>query len=388
MDASRFIAGRLRFNGLIATVAIAVSFLVMILAVTISSGFRHSVRDGVASVAGDIRIAAIGTDPLSGDGSVPSRLSVGEKILSVPGVRSISPAVFRAGIVKNGEVIHGVLLKGVPGRDTSSALGVSIPARLGSIAGLAPGDGMTVYFIGEKVRARKFHVDGFSQVRFEVDKNLVVEAGIDDMRRLNGWDEGRASVLEVSVDDAFRTKAALEEIAGRIGTILMLEGTEEEQGLLASSAVNTYPQLFDWLDLLDFNVVFLLVLMTLVAGFNMISGLLILLFRNISTIGILKTMGMTDRSISKVFLRASSNLVLKGMAIGNAVGLLFCLVQGTTHLIRLNPENYFVPYVPVHVNIPGIIAADVAAYAVIMLLLLIPSLFISTVDPAKTVRVH
>ena len=121
MDASRFIAGRLRFNGLIATVAIAVSFLVMILAVTISSGFRHSVRDGVASVAGDIRIAAIGTDPLSGDGSVPSHLSVGEKILSVPGVRSISPAVFRAGIVKNGEVIHGVLLKGVPGRDTSSA---------------------------------------------------------------------------------------------------------------------------------------------------------------------------------------------------------------------------------------------------------------------------
>jgi lipoprotein-releasing system permease protein len=97
---------------------------------------------------------------------------------------------------------------------------------------------------------------------------------------------------------------------------------------------------------------------------------------------------MTDMSISKVFLSSSAVLVLKGMAVGNAAGMLFCLVQGTTHLLRLDPENYFVSYVPVHLDLSAILAADAAAFAVIMLLLMIPSLFISKVDPAKTVRVR
>ena len=126
--------------------------------------------------------------------------------------------------------------------------------------------------------------------------------------------------------------------------------------------------------------------MTVVAGFNMISGLLILLFENISTIGILKSLGMTDRAIVKVFLRSSSTLVLKGMLAGNLLALLFCAVQGATHAISLDPANYFISYVPVHLELGKIIAADAAAYLVIMLLLLLPSMFISRVDPARTVR--
>ena len=168
--------------------------------------------------------------------------------------------------------------------------------------------------------------------------------------------------------------------------MLLQSEAEEEQELLAASAQGRYPQLFDWLDLLDFNVLFILILMTAVAGFNMISGLLILLFRNIPTIGTLKTLGMTDRAIGKVFLRVASVLVLKGMLIGNGLALLFCLIQDQTHLIRLNPANYFVSSVPVAVNLPAILAADALAYGVILLLLLIPTLFIARVDPADTVR--
>ena len=116
------------------------------------------------------------------------------------------------------------------------------------------------------------------------------------------------------------------------------------------------------------------------------AGLLIMLFRNISTIGTLKALGMTDKGIAKVFLQVSSNLVLKGMLIGNALALLFCLIQGRTHFFKLNPENYFVSFVPVAVNVPMILLADLAAYIIIMLLLLLPSLFISKVDPAQTMR--
>ena len=128
--------------------------------------------------------------------------------------------------------------------------------------------------------------------------------------------------------------------------------------------------------------------MTVVAGFNMISGLLIMLLRNIPTIGTLKTLGMRDRSIGMVFLRTASTLVIKGMAVGNAIALLFCLIQGTTHLIPLNPANYFVSFVPVHVNLPLILAADLLSYLVIMGFLLIPTLYIARIDPAETVRME
>jgi lipoprotein-releasing system permease protein len=128
--------------------------------------------------------------------------------------------------------------------------------------------------------------------------------------------------------------------------------------------------------------------MTIVAGFNMISGLLIMLFENISTIGLLKSLGMTDRAIAKVFLTSSAALVFKGMLAGNLAAILFCVVQGTTHLLRLNPENYFVSFVPVNLDMGMILCADVISFVVIMLLLLIPCIFISKVDPAETVRVR
>lgn len=182
-------------------------------------------------------------------------------------------------------------------------------------------------------------------------------------------------------------RKTMDAVAEDAGARLLTSGDEAEQSLIATSARRLYAGLFDWLDLLDFNVLFIMILMTAVAGFNMISGLLILLFRNISVIGTLKTLGMTDRSISAVFVRMASVLALKGMAIGNGLALLFCLFQGLTHFIRLNPENYFVSFVPVHLDLPAVAAVNIAAYAVIMLSVLLPTLFISKVDPAETVRV-
>ena len=113
----------------------------------------------------------------------------------------------------------------------------------------------------------------------------------------------------------------------------------------------------------------------------------VMLFENISTIGLLKALGMTDKAISKVFLSSSAVLLLKGMAIGNVLAFLFCFIQEKTHFLKMNPENYFVSFVPVDVNVGAVIAADAISFAVILLLLLIPTIFISKVDPAQTVRV-
>ena len=332
-------------------------------------------------MTGDIRISANAV----GNAPVPVHLPSEEAVLSLPGVRSLTPVILRQGIVRSGDVIHGVIVKGLPDRP-DSALCVSIPSRLSAITGLGVGDEMTTYFIGEKVRVRRFHITEVHRDLLEMDDNLLVYAHIDDLRRLGGFGEDAASALEVSLRREMRTAGAMEELAHRIGNIFLGSDAPEEENLLVSSSVNSYPQLFDWLDLLDFNVMFILLLMVLVAGFNMISGLLIVLFRNISTIGTLKTLGMTDRSIGKVFLRVAAGVVFKGMLIGNAIALAFCLVQGTTHLIPLDPVNYFVSWVPVHVDPLWIVAADLVAFGGILLLLLLPTLFIARIDPAKTVR--
>ena len=384
MSPDRFIARKLKFQGKLAAVSIAVSFLVIIVAVAVSSGFRESVRDGVSTLTGDIRIAP--SSAVASEGNpVPVHLPSEEALLSLPGVRSIRPVAVRAGIVRSGDVIHGVLVKGLPDR-TDSSLCVSIPTRLAAITGLREGDDMTTYFVGEKVRVRKFHVTDVHRDVLEMDDNLVVYANLADIQRLNGWTAEQASALEVSVDPVHRTNLRINELTDEIGMRLVLSGEEAEDSLVATSSVRSYPQIFDWLDLLDFNVVVILVLMIVVAGFNMISGLLIVLLRNIATIGTLKTLGMGDRAIGKVFLRVASGVVLKGMAAGNLLALLFCVIQQTTHLLKLDPANYFVSFVPVHIDLPWILAADAVAFAAIMLLLLVPTLFIARVDPAVSVR--
>lgn len=381
-----FIASRLRYKRRIVTISIAISYIIMIVAVAVSSGFRSEVRDALSQMGGDIQLCPSNLNFLDEAQPINSNPSYLSQLRELKQVESVQPAVYRAGIMKVGENIHGVLIKGVQTDDTT-ALAVSIPRRLANVAELGEGDKVLTYFVGEKVRARNFKVTSIYDPVVETDDNLIVYANIADLRRLNGWGDGDASMLEINLKPQYRDKQQIEAATQEVGFIAYAGADEDDANVFASSVSSRYPQLFDWLDLLDFNVLFVLVLMMIVAGFNMISGLLITLFENISTIGVFKAMGMTDKSISKIFLSSSAALVLKGMAIGNAVALLFCFIQGTFHLLKLDPANYFVSFVPVNLNFATVLAVDFISFVVIMLLLLIPCAFISKVDPADTVRV-
>ncbi|MGM9736481.1 MAG: ABC transporter permease [Candidatus Cryptobacteroides sp.] len=387
MDASRFIASRLRFKGRIASVSIGVSFLVMIVAVSISSGFRYEIRNGISSVAGDVQLTPPNMNVLDEGAPIDADPSYLPYIKELDYVEKIEPVVYRAGIAKAGENIQGVLFKGTPGfsRDSVS-MPVSVPSRFSEITGLGTGDDVTAYFVGEKVKARKFRIVEVHESMVQADDRLVLLVPMADLQRLNGWTDSEVSAMEIMLEPSWRDEESVKEAARHIGSIVNGYSSESERPVIATSAISRYPQLFDWLSLIDFNVLFILVLMTVVAGVNMISGLLIMLFEHISTIGLLKALGMTDKAIARVFLSCSASAVLKGMAAGNILALLFCLIQGTTHLLRLNPENYFVSYVPVNPDLGLILAADAAAFAAIMLLLLIPCLFVARVDPADTVR--
>ena len=383
MQAGGFIARRLRVKEKMAVVAIAISFFVIIVAVAISAGFRREIRGGVSAITGDVLLTGPSADLTGGADPVraPARL---QELAGVRGVERIEPVIYSAGILKIGDDIQGVLFKGTAA-DTVS-MGVRIPATLAKRFGLQAGDDLTAWFVGEKTKVRKWHVLSVYESPMATEAGQLLYVPIGDLRRLHEWAEDESSLLEVSVDPRFRDRTALAERTAELGWRATSLAGADEDPLRAVAATQRFPQLFDWLDLIDFNVYAILLLMTVVAGFNMISGLLILLFRHVSTIGTLKTLGMGDRAVAGVFLRVGARTAAIGMAAGNALALLFCLVQGTTHWIKLNPENYFVSSVPVHVDLPGVLVADAAAFLGILLLLLIPTLFISRVDPARTVK--
>lgn len=378
-EAERLIAGGISFKGRMARISVAVSFFVVTVAVAVSAGFRKEIRTGLAEMAGDVRLTSDAPDLWSGTAPFGPDSTALQTTLSTEGVRSASTVICRAGIVRSGDVIHGVLFKGREDCGLGE-LEVSIPSRLSRITGLAEGDRMLAYFVSDKVKARRFTVAGVHDAFLEKDDNLIVYTRLEDLRSINGWEEGEVSAIEITLDDRFRGRSTLREKTAEIGMKVPYA--------LASSSDDRYPQMFDWLQLIDTNVIAILILMAIVAAVNMTSALLILLFRHIGTIGMLKAMGMTGKSISRAFFSLSSRTVAAGIAEGSAAAALFCIVQGATHFLKLNPENYFVSFVPVSLNIPATLLADALGFLVIMGILRLTSSFIAKVDPAETVKVR
>lgn len=394
MSVRFFIARRLRFKGRVVTAAVAVSFLVVIIAVAVSSGFRHEIRDGLSDMMGDVQLTMADINYMDESSPVNAMQSYLPYVEDMPGVERVSPVIYRAGIAKQSEDIYGVMLKGVEGgvrsrgadvSDTLS-LAVSIPSPLAESAGLKVGDRLLTYFIGEKVKVRQFNVADIYEPLVRTDDRHLVYADIKDMQRLNGWSDGQASMLEVSLDEGYKDPARMLAVTDQMSEVIIDNLSWDDDLLRPVSSGERFPQIFEWVELIDFNVVFVLILMIAVAGVNMITGLLIMLFENISTIGLLKSLGMRNVEIMNVFITRAAGTVFKGMLIGNIIAFALCFLQNMTHVISLDPVNYFVSYVPIHLDVLEILKADFVAFVAIIVLLVLPSLFVLRVDPSKTVK--
>lgn len=390
MKAVRFISERIRFKGYLALICVAVSYLVMIVAVSVSSGFRNEIRQSLSNVMGDVRLVPLNEDLTSGSASVPAGPAFLPKVKELDCVGSVRPVVSRAGIIRQDEIVHGALFKGVPDMSfpDSVAFPLSVPSRLASILNIGQGDKIAAYFVGDKVVVRKFTVcDVYDEV-LSSDNQLICLTSLPVMQRVNSWDSTKVSSFELFLKKEWQDEERIAEAGMQVASTMAAFSSEDEPTLFAQTLQQTFPVIFSWFYFLDLNVLVLLVLMTIVAGFNVISGLLILLFENISTIGLLKSMGMKDRGIAAVFLRSAGILSLKGLLLGNVLAVFFCIIEGRTHWLKLDPANYFLSYVPVDLDWGWILTADAVSFAVIMLLLLLPSIFISKVDPAATMRVE
>ncbi len=395
MNVPFFIARRLRYKGRVVMAAVAVSFFVVIIAVAVSAGFRHEIRGGISKMAGDILLTSPDFNYLDEKSPLSVNQSYIPKLDSLEGVEKVSPVICRAGIVRHNEDIYGVMVKGVEGGvrqatgahvDDTVALAVAVPASMAEQAGIRKGDRLLTYFIAEKIKVRQFNVVDIYEPLVRVDDRFLIYADISDMRRLNGWTDEQASMFEVILSQEYTDRDGLELKSAQIEDLIYENASDDDDLLRTFSSAKRYPQIFDWFGVIDFNAVFVLLLMIAVAGVNMMTGLLIMLFENISAIGLLKSIGMRNRAIARVFLMCAMGVVLKGMIIGNLLALAFCIVQDTSHFITLDPVNYFVSYVPVHIDVTTVLLADAVAFASIMVLMLIPSMFVLRVDPAKTVK--
>jgi lipoprotein-releasing system permease protein len=385
----------------IATFGIALGLTVMIVAVAIVTGFKKEISSKVTGFGADIQILNLDSNLSYETLPVPMHLDCLEQVREMKEVKNVQPFAIKAGIIKTGEEIQGAVLKGVDRHydwefiskhltggtvirveDSVRSNQVVISQQTARLLKLDVGDSFTMYFIQDPPRARTFTIQGIYSTSLEEFDRLYIYADIKQVQRLNQWHGEQVSGHEVLLWDMDR----LGEAAADIRDLVAFDFLDDGSRLKVETIREKYTQIFDWLKLQDMNVIVLILLMLIVAGFNMISGLLILILERTNMIGILKGLGTTNGSIRKIFLYQSAYLAVVGLLWGNLFGLILCLVQKHFGLINLDPSSYYLDTVPINLNPVHILFLNLGTLAITFLFLLLPSMIIARISPDKSIR--
>lgn len=404
MKATRFISSRIfsfskeNLSSIvmkIAVVSIALGISIMLISISIVVGFKNQIRDKVVGFVSPIQIQVLNQNesmeetPFLYDSTLKSKLDL-------PFIKSIFPVANKAGLVKTDDEIHGVVLKGVDKdydwnyiesnlvsgnipqyNENERSNDVLISKIIADQMMLGVGDDVRIWFVGEdmKTRGRKFSVKGIYETGLTECDERFIYCDLNQIKRLNGWSEEMVGHLEINLLDGVDVKDANNIIYYKIPT-----------NLISYEASDLYPQIFDWLELQDMNVVIIIVLMLLVAGITIVSMLLIIVLERTSTIGILKSMGANNAFIRKVFLQRSRRILLIGMLFGNIFGIGLCLIQKYTEIIKLSPESYYLSSVPIEINFAHILLLNIGTFVLWVLMMLIPTMIINNIKPSKSIR--
>lgn len=363
MKAPRFIASGLSFKSKAALVSTALSLCVMIIAVCISMGFEKELRRAISENFAEITM----------QGETASQ-HLCDSISALPYVESATKAMAMESILKNENLMQGVLIKSSD--KAASDKEILLPRRLATMLKVQQGDSLLAYFFDKKLKVRNFVVGEIQPDLAELEHDsFVVLTSYGCLKRLAGNEND--SFVEVRLEEDFRDRESINLTCQSLGF-----GTE----MYCVPSTRRFASLYDWLEILKVTVLLLLSLMALVAAFNMISAFLILIMRSRSTIGLLKTLGMSSSKVSACFLLLCSKAVVEGLLIGDLLGIGLCLLQKYTHIIKLDPFNYFVSYVPIEFNWLLIVMLNIFAWAAIMLFVLLPARRIQKTDPASSVK--
>jgi lipoprotein-releasing system permease protein len=385
----------------IAVVGVALSLAVMIISVAIVTGFKYEITNKIVGFGSHIQIVNFDSNESYETQPVKKDQEFLDKLRSEPYIINIQTFATKAGIIKSGTDIQGVVLKGIGSdfdwtffknyitegniftvRDSVRTNMVLISRYIANLLKLGVGDEFIMYFIQDPPRMRRFEVSGIYETSLEEFDRTFVLADINHIQRLNDWNDNQISGFEITVND-FKH---LEELTYQVMNIVGF-GFEDDGSRLRVTNINEkYPQIFDWLNLQDMNVLIILLLMLIVAGFNMVAGLLILILDRTNMIGILKALGTVNLSIRKIFLYQAGFLIIKGLFWGNLIGLSICLVQKYFEILKLDQTSYYLTAVPVNLNIYHLLALNIVTCIVILLILIIPSVVISRISPVKAIR--
>ncbi|HOU31041.1 MAG TPA: ABC transporter permease [Bacteroidales bacterium] len=385
----------------IAIAAIAIGIAVMILAVAILTGFKQQITDKVVGFGSHIQIVNFDSNISYETAPVSTNLSFIPKIKDMPGIKHVEVFATKAGIIKTDEDIQGVVLKGIGSdfdwsyfktcivdgsvfivTDTATTNSVIISKKIASMLKLKTGDSFAMHFVQDPPRMRKFTISGIYETSLEEFDKIYIFCDIKHIQRLNGWKNDEVSGFEIFIDDFNRLDIMTQAVRDVIGYRI----SENEPKVKVTNIRMKYPQIFDWLNFQDTNVIVIIVLMLVVSGFNMISGLIILILEKTNMIGILKALGSEDGTIMKVFLYQALYLIVKGLFWGNIIGIGLASLQLWTGLISLDPSSYYLKTVPINLEAVHILLLNLGTMAIIVLVLLIPAQLVSRITPVKAIR--
>jgi len=384
---------------------ISLGVAAMIIAVAIVTGFKTTIKDKVFGFGSHINIvnfdsnSSYETVPIDKDQSFLPTLN------DMPGIKHIQAFATKAGIIRAGQSIQGVVVKGVGAdfdwtffrehlvegtlpqmTDTGKSDDAVVSRMIANAMELSVGGSFITSFVStedaQNIRYRKFRVAGIYETNLEDFDKVMVLADIKHIQRLNNWNENQISGFEISLVNYNDLEEMHATIWDEVGYGFLNDGSK-----LKTQTIETlYPQIFDWLSLLDMNVWVILVLMTLVAGMNMISGLLIIILEKTNMIGILKAIGAKDASVRKIFLYHGGFLIGKGLLYGNILGVGLCALQYFTGIFPLDASMYFVDSVPINLSLTHLILINIGSLVATLAMLILPSYVITSISPVRAIQ--
>jgi lipoprotein-releasing system permease protein len=388
----------------IALVGIALGLAVMIISVGVVTGFKNEIRNKVIGFGSHIQVVNFDSNNSFETQPVSKKQPFLNELKTLNGVSQVQVFATKPGMIKTDEYIQGIVFKGVDSgydwdffskslvegklpeiNDSVRSDEILISDQVSKLLEVSVGDRVVLYFINEdesNPRMLQLTICGLYTTGMEEFDNLFVLGDLQQVQRLNNWQPDQISGFEVVISDFFR----IDEIEQDVRNTVLDYSIENDAILRTTNITREYPQIFDWLSILDMNVWIILFLMAVVAGFNMISGLLVLILERSKMIGVLKALGSPNWSIRKVFLYLSVFLTSRGMIWGNAIGIAFIVIQNYFEVLKLNPATYYVDVVPVNFSLLHIILLNLGTIAATTLMLVVPSYLVSKISPEKTIR--
>lgn len=408
-----FIARRLRLNSkdkgvnsspshAIATLGVSLSIFIMILSLAIVGGFKSEIANKIYSLDSHIRVynAALGLDDNIYTIHTDDVMPVIRSTFADDVVANMSLIADQSAIIKTADDFKGIVFKGVDGNYDWSYIGSTLvsgrlPDRAkpeevlisNSVAKklrIGVGDKIYTYFCNQKIKVRRVVVTGIFNTDFDdFDSNYLL-GSLTLLQGVNGWSENTGNYVGINVKDTAQIPALSYLLFSKLAASAY--NTDNRTVYNVTNTTQTNASFFSWLSLLDMNVIIIICLMAIVSGFTLISVLLMIVLERIKLIGLLKTLGADGSMIRRIFILLTQKLILRSLIIGNVLGIGLALVQKYFHIIRLNPEAYYMPYVPIQIDWLTIALLNVCVFVAAYLTLLGPSHIISSIKPSTTLR--